>query len=187
MAKKQVPENQPDAVEKVEAKLKLIDEVGKLIFKYIKKWILAIVGILTAASIYFGYDFFGAIGIKNPATANSRHYKHHEHTRKFYNDLEELGHFHEDTSEYYLDDSVYEDSTYVADTVMYQELETSYDLEIIDDSLTVEHTVIKDTVVIDSLYIVDQLYDLDLKGDTFYIDVYSDGTDSVYYPNKIIN
>jgi hypothetical protein len=180
MAKKNTPEEKPDAAEKVEAKLKQIDTVGSIIYKYLKKWLLAIVGLVTAASIYFGYDFFGAIGLKNPNTATKskmeRSFSHKEHDESFYDSLESSGHIEDVESDYY-----YEDDYYDLDSTMVYAEEDAF-VEQTQQMVSSDELFFEEDTIVASKYIVDYLYDVDMEGDTFYIDVYSDGTDSIYYP-----
>lgn len=168
MTNKKTPQEKPDAAERVEAKLKSVDAIGTIIYKYVKKWLLAIVGIGTAISLYLGFDVFNAVGLKNPNMAApekvERSMKHMELDSVYFADLEEFGYHTDSVSEYYEEE---EDST-----AFIQQEQVAY-----SDDESFE----ADTVVM-AKYLIDAYYDIDMEGDTFYVDIYSDGTDSIYYP-----
>lgn len=155
---------------KVHKKLEKIDSIGRVIYKYLKKWILAIVGVITLVSIYLGIDIFAEMGIKNPNTPatnpiiqldTARTMVEADLSEDYIEELDSTGYHTDENSEYYYDIS----SDYL-------------------DSATYFIENMSQSHYLPDRYIVEMFYDVDENGDTIYIDIYNDGTDSIYYKNN---
>lgn len=167
MAPYKKPPEEGTPAHKVHKKLETIDSVGRVIYKFAKKWVVGIISLITVLSIWLGIDIFGKMGIKNPSTiqpSNSteftiqpeREFKEVDLSEEYLEDLEESGYHLDTISEYY-------DST--ADYAFKGQMQQTFSPA-------------------PSKHIVEMLFDVDKYGDTLYIDIYSDGTDSIYYPKK---
>jgi hypothetical protein len=167
MAPHKNPPKEGTPAYKVHKKLEVVDSVGRVIYRFAKKWIVGIISLITVLSIWLGVDIFGKMGIKNPSTqpvnistpmivmdtVPERTFSATHISDEYLDDIEEDGYHLDQSSEYYDSNSQYIDSS-----MFYME-----------DPLYEEK------------YIVELLYEIDQYGDTIFIDIYNDGTDSIYY------